>query len=199
MLNFFTNIFLLYLKSEGWWLVNKKVANNCYSPSQRKFSFSLYGLVEQWGPTQEKRSSNPGQRMIHFHFQRNCVKISKLSAINSWKCPYKYQNCLQLITNESVKRFLNLSQCPCNTQWRTTENVQLFKTVNVSFLDPLSCPVPIPFHFKFQFLFKFHFLFLRQFLVPVWFSFFCSCSSSSFILPLYTLPLYIDFIHPLLL
>ena len=33
------------------------------------------------------------------------------------------------VNQTSVRKFHNLSNCPCNTQWLTTENVKLFKTV----------------------------------------------------------------------
>ena len=36
---------------------------------------------------------------------------------------------------QNDKKFRNLSHCPCNTQWLTTENAQLFKTVKETFHD----------------------------------------------------------------
>ena len=45
------------------------------------------------------------------------LNLPKLSAIND---------------NKSVRKFRNLSQCLRNTQALTTENVRLFKTVQVA-------------------------------------------------------------------
>ena len=58
-------------------------------------------------------------------------KYQKVSAINAWKCP-------QFITQNSVKKLRNLSQCPFNSQALTTENVQVFKTVFRAVMLPLS-------------------------------------------------------------
>ena len=47
-------------------------------------------------------------RVYNFSYKTS-LKIPKLSAINTLKST-------KLITKESVIKFLNLSQCPCNTQ-----------------------------------------------------------------------------------
>ena len=47
------------------------------------------------------------------------LKITKLFVINHWN------------DKKSVRKFRNLSHCPRNNQWITTENVRIFKTLQV--------------------------------------------------------------------
>ena len=69
-LKFFITIFLLCFKSEGWWFLNKKVANNCYnvtctsispSPKTPNTDNKEVKLEEQWGHGREILSLNPGR------------------------------------------------------------------------------------------------------------------------------------------
>ena len=70
--NYFYFIFL-YFESEGWWLVNKKVTNKCYSPSTRNldfFPFMYDGAVIRAvpGPMHEILGLVHGRFFILFYF-----------------------------------------------------------------------------------------------------------------------------------
>ena len=78
-------------------------------------------LVEQWGPWQEILGLIPGLHRLYFIFKSQKSPRLTPESVQTAK--------LYEITKESVKKFRNLSQYPCNTHWLTTENVQLFETV----------------------------------------------------------------------
>ena len=108
------NFFLLYFKSEGWWLFNKKVSNNYYSPSPMHFGFFSFmfkpntfycsgGVIDT--VEQEIIGSNLGRCMINFCFHRNCAKIPKLSAINHTKMCQEISLSITMSVQHSVNHY----------------------------------------------------------------------------------------------